>query len=485
MSVDPIEGGIANAVGQLFLAGLIAASVVGCSTTPVAPATSTPSLGVALGVGSSASARPIEGAEIEPDSPARFPDLLPGVLDVEVTVTEPPVFPFSGPGVVYLAGNPDFTNDVVTFLAADDVLLAGDPFHEPQSPDPADVSEQLVAVAPGQLLDRLADLPFLEITVPRRALSVAGLDSAAVDVRVADLPADTKQCEIAGPVCAVLLVANGFAQSVVAGQELRLVELDLPAGRILIVQNLQDPRAQALLDGARYVEHTLAPVLNPARPMTYSAGPLAPDQLFGAELTTAGIGVSFRTGRDPSIGYVRDGTNVTVISADLAPDLLAPAPFGYQASTEKLYGYVAPTEDLMVPPPGVDPRLIGPAAFGDSTSMKDSSSGGLVDLIAAQTWADITAPPTDTTLAGLPARSIEVRLRPGTGSVPCTLSAPQDGSCAVLVYSRAIPSIWLLADRILRITDVVVGGVHVTVISSTDESGQIFADSLRLIDLEP
>jgi hypothetical protein len=459
---------------HLLTAALAALALAGCSAAPPAPPPD-----VSLAAPGPAGAQPIDAAELTPGTLYRFADVLPGVLDMDLTVAQPEVFPYSGPSFAYLTGDQDGTTDVVTVLAADDVAMLNNPLRLPTPDTGADPASQLKAVAPGRLLAALTALPFLQVTKPAGPVTIAGLNGTAIDVRSLELPAEATSCGPGAPRCAGLLGAPNHLQYVVAGQELRLAQLDHPAGRLLVVQNLQEPRAQAVLDAVRFVPHALAPELGGATSLPYSTSPLDGGRTYGAALDDVGVGATFTVGGAPSLGYTRGGANISVISADVPSDLAEPAPFGYVAGREKLVGYVAPAGDLLVPEPGVDPRRIGPKAYERSAG----STAGLVEIIARQPWAEVVTPAVDTTVGGLAGRAIEVRLRTGAGSVPCTVSKPADGSCAVLLYSKGIPSMWLLSERVLRVADVSVGGPMLTVVSGTDEAGRAFSDSLKLVKL--
>lgn len=63
------------------------------------------------------------------------------------------------------------------------------------------------------------------------------------------------------------------------------------------------------------------------------------------------------------------------------------------------------------------------------------------------------------------------------------MSKPTERMCAVLVYSRAAPSVWLLSDRVLRVSEAMVGGTGVTVVSGTDDGGRAVFDGLRLVEI--
>jgi len=56
------------------------------------------------------------------------------------------------------------------------------------------------------------------------------------------------------PRCAVLVLPLGSAPLRQSGQDLRLVELDLPAGRLFVYQNLDLPESQAVVDGLALVD---------------------------------------------------------------------------------------------------------------------------------------------------------------------------------------------------------------------------------------
>jgi hypothetical protein len=451
---------------------LAALAVAGCSTGPAAPPPD-----VALSAPAPEVTRPVDGAALAPATTYRFADVLPGVLDVDLTPAAPGLFPQFGPLFAFLSGDEQFSSNVLTVVSAREMVLNAKPLHPAPSGPDLDPATQFVRLGADEALTRLAGQPFLEITVPQRPLTIAGVPATAIDVRVPELPAETEPCAPGDPPCADLLVEPEFVQTVAAGEQLRLAQLELPVGRVIVVQNLQDPRAQTILDSARFHEQPLPQDFAGARRLPYYTGELDAEQAYGAVLAGTGVGVMTTTGAAPTVGYANSG--LALLSADLPPELTQVATYGgHVASTERLFGYVAPTADLLVPEPGVDPRVLGPTAFSRSHG---ADAGGLVEVVAGQPWAEVVAGPSDTTVGGLPGRSVDVRVRPGSGSVPCTIGTPQARSCAVLVYSRTAPSIWLLSERVLRVVDVMVAGQPITVIASTDDPGRAFADSLRLV----
>ncbi len=123
---------------------------------------------------------------------------------------------------------------------------------------PADIAsdadlDRLSDPAPADLLARAMGLPVLEVVVPTRPMTVAGVEGRAVDVRVRDLPPEAQRCGqgsgVGLPVCAVLVLPRGSAPLVQPGQELRFVELEVPAGRVFVYQNPGLPEAPAVVDG--------------------------------------------------------------------------------------------------------------------------------------------------------------------------------------------------------------------------------------------
>lgn len=452
----------------------------GCAKDPASPPPE-----VALGAPTPTLRQPIDGAAMDPGQRYVFKDLLPGAVDVELSTEDPAVYPTAGEYFAYLGVDAEGSKDVMTFLSADDVHLFKTPYRLPQPGEAGDPASELVTVPPGKLMERLSELEFLMVTEPARALRIGGAPATAIDVEVITMPAKAKEtCGPGASPCAGLLVVAGLGLTVNSGQKMRFAQVQLERGRVLMVQNLEDPRAQPIIDGARFADQALPPELNPARGLPYGEGSLVPDQTYGVEFAGSNVGATFRPGSTPSLGYTRSGVSVAVIAADLPPDLRQPAPFGYVASTEKLFGYIAPTEDLLVPEPGVDPRTIGPRAFARSRGSSSGGADGLPGVIAAQPWADVVAGPTDVTIGGVSGRSVDVRLRTGAKGVPCTLTAPTSGSCAVLVYNKSTPSIWLVSDRVLRIAEVTVAGKQFTVITSVDEDGRALSESLKLVDLK-
>lgn len=441
------------------LAACVLIALAGCATVPAPPPD------VALGAPAAELAQPVDGAELAIGVTHRFADLLPATVDLDLVNPPAEVYPLTRTSVVFLAGDAAGETDVVAFAAADRVELLADPLRR-VSEGYLNTAPETVAIAPGDVLPRLAALPFLEVVVPERDMVVSGLPARAVDVRVPPFPAGTEPCGPDEPLlCADLWSVGNVGQAVIEGQELRLAELALPSGYVLVVQNLLDPRSQEVLDRARFVERTLPPELGPARLLPSTSRPLPPDRTYGAELPDLGLGVAFDVGDVPTSAF-SDGCPCVLV---LAPD----APAGF--ATE-LHGFVAPTADLLVPEPGVDPRLSG-------STGGEGGTAGLIDVVASQAWADVVAGPVDSVVGGHPARTVDVRLRPGTGTVECRSGRPEEGTCAVLLHGDGTVGTVLLSERVLRVSEVVVAGQDLTVVSSVDEAGTEFAESLRLVEL--
>lgn len=202
--------------------------------------------------------RPVSGTELEPGTRYRFADILPGLVDVELTAPEPPLYNQSAPTLAQLSPDPDGKTDALVILAASEILVQRDPYVFPDlMGDPA-AAMTTPPVAPVELLSYFSQLPFVEVTTPERTFGVGGVDGRAIDLRIRDLPPEAEACaEFMGiPRCAgtIYMPAAGTGFVVEPGQSIRLIEVELPNGPVLIQQNLDLPAAQAALDGLTFVE---------------------------------------------------------------------------------------------------------------------------------------------------------------------------------------------------------------------------------------
>lgn len=214
-----------------------------------------------------------------------------------------------------------------------------------------------------------------------------------------------------------------------------------------MVQNLADPDAQQVVDGARLVERSLPAEVDASRILPALLSPHDTGQTCGVVLPDVDIDVTFAVSSSrPTAGTAGPCLCAIAFAADLPRELLDDATAGYYSSTEQPFGLVSPTAAQLVPGPGVDPRLLGPTAFSRSIGPDAGGADGIVGVIAAQPWAEVLAGPEDVVIVGHPGWLIDVLLRPGTGSVPC-------------------------------------GDQALTVVTGLDEPGRTFLDTLRLVDL--
>ena len=242
---------ITTAVGVLFATSCSADE--GAKTAP--PVASTASTDVAP---TEEVERPVPGTELAPGTRYRFTDVLPGLVDVELTAPEPPLYNHSAPAVTWLSPDADGLTDALVILAASEIRVQRDPYVFP--PLTADPAQAITTppVAPGELLSYFSQLPFVEVTTPERTFAVGGVDGSAIDLRIRDLPPEAEACaEFLGiPRCAGTIVMptaeTGFV--VAPGQSIRFIEVELPTGVVLIQQNLDLPAAQAALDGLTFEE---------------------------------------------------------------------------------------------------------------------------------------------------------------------------------------------------------------------------------------
>ena len=202
--------------------------------------------------------RPDPGTELDPGTRYRFADVLPGLVDVELTAPEPPLYNHSAPSVAWLSPDADGMTDALVILAASEMRVQRDPYVFP--PLTADPAQAITTppVAPGDLLSYFGQLPFAEVTTPERTFGVGGVDGRAIDLRIRDLPPEAEACaEFLGiPRCAGTIVMptaeTGFV--VEPGQSLRFIVVELPGGVVLIQQNLDLPAAQDALDSLTFAE---------------------------------------------------------------------------------------------------------------------------------------------------------------------------------------------------------------------------------------
>jgi hypothetical protein len=273
---------------MLLVAALL---VAGCSGAPPAPQHQPQ---VALAPPPSEGEQPIRDAELTPGVRFRFPDVLPGRLDVELTGPARPAYAQSGDGFAHLSQDPGQVVDVLTIVPADDVTTFRDPYLSDDELTASDEHAGLLVEPPDDVLSGFTAQPHLEVTAPQHPVTVAGVAAVALDLRVRELPPEAEFCRPPqeSQRCASLLDASRFGQYVVEGLRFRLIRVDLPAGRLLVVQNLGTPEAQGLLDSAAFLDHPMPDELSGTRPVPYGDRLLEPGAAYGVELTGLGVGLT-------------------------------------------------------------------------------------------------------------------------------------------------------------------------------------------------
>jgi hypothetical protein len=217
------------------------------TTTPTGPATDV--------------AEPLEFQSLTPGTRYRFADVLPGLVDVDVTAPDATLYPVFDSAVVALSPEADGGTDAVAVLAPTEMRVPLDPYdfvHLFAGPDEVLASTTALPVAPEDVLEYLEQLPFVEVTVPERPVTVVGVEGRAVDVRIGDLPPAAEACAgvLGFPRCVgTVFMPAGIGFVVVPGESLRFIEVEPPGGTLLIQQNLDLPEAQAALDGMAFVPH--------------------------------------------------------------------------------------------------------------------------------------------------------------------------------------------------------------------------------------
>jgi hypothetical protein len=247
---------VATAVG-LVVAGCASPTTGGRESSPTAvlsvPGQETPGEEVE---------RPIKDAQLKPGTRYRFDDQLLPALAVDATGPEPPLYNASYPGVIALSPDADFRTDALYLTAAYALRVPLDPYLSLEDvAGDADLARS-TREAPPDLLQVVAALPFVDV-VDERTLSVGGVEGRALDVRIGDLAPEAARCGQGSGVglaeCAVLILPPGIAPLAQPGQKLRLIDLELDAGRIVVYQNLDVPQSQSVLDSLAFVERQDAP----------------------------------------------------------------------------------------------------------------------------------------------------------------------------------------------------------------------------------
>ncbi len=201
--------------------------------------------------------RPIDGATLVSGTRYRFDQVLPD-LTVEVTGPDPALYNGTYPGVIAFSPDANFRTDALYLADVESLRVPLDPFVGlGDIVTDTDLSQQTTE-APDDLVTYAAGLPIVEVLATPRPLTVSGIEGRAVDLRVRDLPSAAESCGRGSGVglatCAVLILPPGIAPLMQSGQHLRLIQMEMPAGRLVLYQNLDVPQAQAVVDSIAFVD---------------------------------------------------------------------------------------------------------------------------------------------------------------------------------------------------------------------------------------
>ena len=417
----------------------------GC-TAPAAP----PPPSVALAAPSQA-AEPVRDTALEPGTRYRFADVLPGVLDVELTAPDPQLYNTADATRAILSPDAAHATDGVAFMAAFAMRVQRDPYTPgDQIASDADVY-RLTTPAPPDLFGYLAGLPFVAVTRPATPVTVGGIEGRAVDLHITDMPAEAEGCELDGvPRCATLVTMPGWGFNARPGQNLRFITLAAPGGDLVVEQNLDVPSAQAALDSVAFVERPSPDGFPGTRPVPFG-GVLAAGTQYAVPVPDApGVGVTFSVS-GPAMRGVASGPNLTILSADR------------QVVGQAVWS----ADDVRIPDAGVDPVLVGPGAVEGSRTVAPQ---GLVDWLVAQPWAQVVTPPVAGEVGGLPARTAAVRAAGGGPTVACSPVDPGAGQCAGVLFDIADGmTVRLAPSDVLHAAEVTVGDRPVVVLTVGDD----------------
>lgn len=241
-------------------AGLAVALVVvlitatGCAGGSEAPASRIP---VALGVPVQQAEEPIREAKLVPGTRYLFRDVVPGLLDLEVTAPTPAVYNYSDAAVAVLSTSPQFEVDALWFIDVPYLGVPTDPYFDAASIAGQQDLERAIRSAPSDLLGYFAGLPFARVSTPERSVTVSGLTGRAVDLRIRRLPPEAAACAY-GAIrrCATITLLPGIGQVVQTGQRYRIIVLRVETHPVLITQNLRVPGTQTILDSISFVPTT-------------------------------------------------------------------------------------------------------------------------------------------------------------------------------------------------------------------------------------
>jgi hypothetical protein len=94
----------------------------------------------------------------------------------------------------------------------------------------------------------------------------------------------------------------------------------------------------------------------------------------------------------------------------------------------------------------------------------------VVDWLVAQPWARVVTPPGSGELAGLPARTVEVRATGAGRTIACSPVDPTAGQCAGVLFNIVDGmTVRLGPDDVLRAAEVTAGNRPVVVLTVGDD----------------
>lgn len=198
----------------------------------------------------------LEQMMLRPGASYRVPDVLYGTLDVEVAIEGEPVWSYNT-GAFHALDEDRFAKTSFVYLfdasvlaVVDDVLVDTNAWGTER--DFGDATTPLT----GSLRDALAAKPELIVSPVAGEMTVGGFPGSGFDVEVAPIP-NARMTYMGEPSVSLLARENyGFTITFVQGQRGRFIEVAHPAGDV-VVWISDDPRAQQIVDGMRFVERAV------------------------------------------------------------------------------------------------------------------------------------------------------------------------------------------------------------------------------------
>ncbi len=216
---------------------------------------STPS--AALGAGDGKVEDAIKNTKLTPDTRYHFDDVIQGVLDVELTAPSPALFDAYDPSFAVLSPSELNEVDALWFIDPNVLRVPTDPYFSTEEIASAADFLRLSKDAPDDALGHFAGLPFVETIKAAHEVTVGDNTGRALDIKIRDLPEDATRCAYGSITkCATITMMPGIGQSVQAGQSYRVIELKLPFAQVIVIQNLDMPSIQKVLDTASFIKAT-------------------------------------------------------------------------------------------------------------------------------------------------------------------------------------------------------------------------------------